>query len=201
MELNDTDVKTRILLSAKRLFAKQGYEGTSVRQICEEANANIALVSYHFGGKEKVFEAIFEQFYPGSEEAFNQYEDELKSPVEGLTLIVREIVAFTINDKELSDIIQQELTLQSPRMETVQASLSPVWFKVKELLERGKEEGVFHFDSLTVAFLTVMGVTLSHKRFRSVNVWLKDHDGFIPDSYPDQAARFVLQGLGVKLNS
>ncbi|MNT84406.1 hypothetical protein D3C72_2244120 [compost metagenome] len=86
-------------------------------------------------------------------------------------------------------------------METVQASLSPVWFKVKELLERGKEEGVFHFDSLTAAFLTVMGVTLSHKRFRSVNVWLKDHDGFIPDSYPDQAARFVLQGLGVKLNS
>ncbi|SDG57723.1 DNA-binding transcriptional regulator, AcrR family [Fontibacillus panacisegetis] len=201
MGLNDTDVKTRILLSAKRLFAKQGYEGTSVRQICEEANANIALVSYHFGGKEKVFEAIFEQFYPGSEEAFNQYEDELKNPVEGLTLIVREIVAFTINDKELSDIIQQELTLQSPRMETVQASLSPVWFKVKELLERGKEEGVFHFDSLTVAFLTVMGVTLSHKRFHSVNVWLKNHDGFIPDSYPDQAARFVLQGLGVKLNS
>ncbi|MBA9083610.1 AcrR family transcriptional regulator [Fontibacillus solani] len=201
MELNDTDVKTRILLSAKRLFAKQGYEGTSVRQICEEANANIALVSYHFGGKEKVFEAIFEQFYPGSEEAFNQYEDELKNPVEGLTLIVREIVVFTINDKELSDIIQQELTLQSPRMETVQAFLSPVWFKVKELLERGKEEGAFHFDSLTAAFLTVMGVTLSHKRFRSVNVWLEDNDRFIPDSYPDQAARFVLQGLGVKLNS
>ncbi|MNP43462.1 hypothetical protein D3C76_1372800 [compost metagenome] len=148
-----------------------------------------------------MFEAVFERVYPGGEEAVNQYEDELKSPVEGLTLIVREIVAFTINDKELSDIIQQELTLQSPRMETVQASLSPVWFKVKELLERGKEEGVFHFDSLTVAFLTVMGVTLSHKRFRSVNVWLKDKDGFIPDSYPDQAARFVLQGLGVKLNS
>ncbi|MNN14509.1 putative HTH-type transcriptional regulator YttP [compost metagenome] len=201
MELNDTDVKTRILLSAKRLFAKQGYEGTSVRQICEEANANIALISYHFGGKEKVFEAIFEQFYPGNEAAINQYEDQLKDPVEGLTLIVREIVAFTINDKELSDIVQQELTLQSPRMETVQAFLTPVWFKVKDLLKRGKKEGVFHFDSHTAAFLTVMGVALSHKKFSSVNVWLNDNDAVIPDSYPDQAARFALQGLGVKFDS
>ncbi|MNN20859.1 putative HTH-type transcriptional regulator YttP [compost metagenome] len=201
MELNDTDVKTRILLSAKRLFAKQGYEGTSVRQICEEANANIALISYHFGGKEKVFEAIFEHFYPGNEQAINQYEDQLKDPVEGLALIVREIIAFTINDKELSDIVQQELTLQSPRMATVQAFLAPVWFKVRDLLKRGKEEGVFHFDSHTTAFLTVMGVALSHKKFSSVNVWLKDNDAVIPDSYPDQAARFVLQGLGVKCDS
>ncbi|MNO26886.1 HTH-type transcriptional repressor NicS [compost metagenome] len=197
MELNDNDVKKRILLSAKRLFAKQGYEGTSVRQICEEANANIALVSYHFGGKEKVFEAIFENFFPGSEEAFNRYAIELSDPVQGLKLIVREIVSFTINEKELSDIVQQELTLQSPRMETVHAFLNPVWIRVKDLLKRGKDDGVFHFDSITAAFLTVMGVALSHKKFRAVNVWLEDKNGFNPENYPDQAAQFVLQGLGV----
>ncbi|MOA15778.1 hypothetical protein D3C78_1359580 [compost metagenome] len=125
----------------------------------------------------------------------------MKNPVEGLALIIREIVAFTINDKELSDIVQQELTLQSPRMETVQAFLSPVWARVKQLLEHGKEEGVFHFDSLAAAFLSVMSVALSHKKLGSINIWLNDNDAAISGSYPDQAARFALQGLGVKFES
>ncbi len=77
------------MLSAKKLFAKHGYDGTSVRQICEEANANIALVSYHFGGKEKVFEAIFVKLFPGVD--MPRIEDLLQEPVEGIrTIGIRE---------------------------------------------------------------------------------------------------------------
>lgn len=54
------DSKLRILQSAKSLFASHGFDRTTVRQICEDADVNIALVSYHFGGKEKVFQALFE---------------------------------------------------------------------------------------------------------------------------------------------
>ncbi|MNI52686.1 hypothetical protein D3C73_1074880 [compost metagenome] len=60
---------------------------------------------------------------------------------------------------------------------------------------------MFHFDSLTAAFLSVMGVSLSHKKFSSLNVWLNGKDAVTSDSYPDQAARFALQGLGVKFDS
>ncbi|MFC4768110.1 TetR family transcriptional regulator [Effusibacillus consociatus] len=66
MQDQQQDVKMRILLAAKKLFAKQGFDGTSVRQICEEAGANVALVSYHFGGKENVFHALFDTFFPGT---------------------------------------------------------------------------------------------------------------------------------------
>ena len=61
--------KMKILLAAKKLFAKNGYEATSVRQICEEAGANVALVSYYFGGKESVFYEIFKQFFPNEQAA------------------------------------------------------------------------------------------------------------------------------------
>src|SRR5690606_12967266 len=60
----DADAKQRILHAAKRLFATQGFDGTTVRQICEEASANVALVSYYFGGKEKVFEEVLRTFVP-----------------------------------------------------------------------------------------------------------------------------------------
>lgn len=63
MKAADIDVKMRILLAAKKLFAAQGFDRTSVRQICEEAGANVALISYYFGGKDNLFFALFEAFF------------------------------------------------------------------------------------------------------------------------------------------
>jgi TetR/AcrR family transcriptional regulator, regulator of cefoperazone and chloramphenicol sensitivity len=43
--------RSRILETAKQLFAQRGLEGVTVRDICREAKANLALVNYHFGDK------------------------------------------------------------------------------------------------------------------------------------------------------
>ena len=43
--------KERILDAAERLFARHGFYGISVRDITEAAGVDVALVSYHFGGK------------------------------------------------------------------------------------------------------------------------------------------------------
>ena len=49
----------QIIESAENLFAKKGYEATTVRNIAEEAGINIAMISYYFGSKEKLLEAVF----------------------------------------------------------------------------------------------------------------------------------------------
>jgi len=46
-----------ILLVAERLFADKGFHGTSVRDIAQEADVNIAMISYYFGSKDKLLEA------------------------------------------------------------------------------------------------------------------------------------------------
>lgn len=56
--------RMRILLAARKLFAERGFDATSERQICELADVNVALVSYYFGGNEKMFETLFQQFFP-----------------------------------------------------------------------------------------------------------------------------------------
>jgi AcrR family transcriptional regulator len=38
--------------AALRLFGRQGFDGTSTREIAAAANANIGSIAYHFGGKE-----------------------------------------------------------------------------------------------------------------------------------------------------
>lgn len=57
MEYNDKQLK--ILETAEKLFADNGFEGTSVRDIAKESDINVAMVSYYFGSKEKLLEAIF----------------------------------------------------------------------------------------------------------------------------------------------
>jgi AcrR family transcriptional regulator len=57
--LNDyrTPLKTRqrLLIAASRIFAEKGYQETTIADICEQANTNIASVNYHFNDKENLY--------------------------------------------------------------------------------------------------------------------------------------------------
>lgn len=46
--------RRRLLDTAAELFANKGCRNVAVRDICEQACANIAAVNYHFGGKDKL---------------------------------------------------------------------------------------------------------------------------------------------------
>jgi AcrR family transcriptional regulator len=47
--------RRRLLSAAAKAFADRGYEATSVRRVCRKATANVAAVSYHFGGKRGLY--------------------------------------------------------------------------------------------------------------------------------------------------
>jgi AcrR family transcriptional regulator len=53
-----TDTRERILDTAERLFADQGYATTSLRKVIAAAQVNIAAIHYHFGSKEELLDAV-----------------------------------------------------------------------------------------------------------------------------------------------
>ncbi|HNP33554.1 MAG TPA: TetR family transcriptional regulator [Flavobacterium sp.] len=55
-EFNEKQLE--ILQVAEQLFAEEGFDGTSVRDIAKKANVNVAMISYYFGSKEKMLEAL-----------------------------------------------------------------------------------------------------------------------------------------------
>lgn len=57
------DTKKKILDVARVLFAEQGFEGTSVREIAKQADVNIASLNYHFSHKENLFSEILKVSY------------------------------------------------------------------------------------------------------------------------------------------
>ena len=54
-----TEKQQQIIQIAEKLFAEKGFEGTSVRDIAEESGVNVAMISYYFGSKEQLLEAVF----------------------------------------------------------------------------------------------------------------------------------------------
>ena len=54
------DTRRRILEAALDLFAAQGFEGASTRQIAEGAGVNLPAIQYYFGNKEGLYRAIIE---------------------------------------------------------------------------------------------------------------------------------------------
>jgi AcrR family transcriptional regulator len=56
MSSNELDTKRdRIIDAAGEMFAERGFDATTVRDICQAAEANIAAVNYYFGDKQRLY--------------------------------------------------------------------------------------------------------------------------------------------------
>lgn len=59
-KFNLENTSDRLIKVAMEMFAEHGYDKTSVRELAKKADANIAAINYHFGGKEGLYQAVLE---------------------------------------------------------------------------------------------------------------------------------------------
>ena len=53
-----SETRAKLVEAGMRLFSDHGFRAVSTRDIAKEAGVNAALISYHFGGKEELFEVV-----------------------------------------------------------------------------------------------------------------------------------------------
>lgn len=197
---SEDHVKMRILQATKKLAANKGFEATSVREICKEANANISLISYYYGGKEPLFEAMLQEFIPIP--LFSEHiRREEVDPIKGLKRLIEQMYLFCKSDPEISDIVHQEFTLHSERIDTIQKYTLPVWQLLRHYLEEGRTQGVFDFRSLDHTFLQVMGSILfgSNDAKSETIVTLLDIQLTEQADQLEELTVYILRGLGCTL--
>jgi AcrR family transcriptional regulator len=56
--------KAEIIQAAYQLFLKNGYHGTSMRQIAQSAEIALGGIYNHFNSKEEIFVAVIQDFHP-----------------------------------------------------------------------------------------------------------------------------------------
>ncbi len=120
-----------LILAGLRLFGRQGFAATSVRQLAQESGANIAAIAYHFGGKDGLRLACAEEFgrrmgHATGAVAIGQG-DSPEAAREDLRRILRSMVGFLLAGPGSSDIVPfmlRELAEDGPGVDTVYRSFA-----------------------------------------------------------------------------
>lgn len=146
IELNDK--KIQILEVAERLFSDKGFEGTSIRDISKEAKINIAMISYYFGSKERLLEALI--LYKTSDLKL-KLESLLQENLEPLDK-VNKLIEIYINriscNKGIFRVLHFELNSKKREKSFIAfTELKKGNLKsVESIITQGQEKGVFRKD-------------------------------------------------------
>lgn len=167
MEFNDKQVD--ILLAAERLFAVKGFDGTSVRDIANEANVNVAMINYYFGSKDKLLDTFFEWRVPD----FMINVDELAlidNALDKIDAMVDRSIKSMNSHRKLYHIITIESSLKQRML------ISEAFRKLKlhnlevisSVINEGIEQGVFKagYDPILIHSMmmgTFMNFQMNHR--------------------------------------
>ena len=99
--------RDRILLSAKQLFARNGYENTSTVAIAREAGTSESQLMKHFGSKQGLLIAIFDRGWDSIGDRV-QATSNRKSPSEQLLAVLEAMVVELENDADLKELMSLE---------------------------------------------------------------------------------------------
>ncbi len=130
-----------LLRSARKLFAEKGFAATSIREICEDAGVNLSLVSYHFDGKDGIYEAIIEPYgkakLHAAEQVLSLSESQRKTvtPEEfrvRILMFCEQMVLAYLHDPEVSQIVHRESDLG---MKITEKLFRKTFLRTFELLE------------------------------------------------------------------
>ena len=161
METTLTDKRTQLMEAALELFAEKGFDGTSVRYIAQAADANVAMVSYYFGSKEKLLEAIFERNFMAVQLEQTRQDTEL-NPLQKVEILVDAYVSKICRHRSFSKMMmrQQSKIGQGPLYEQIMKFRARNYAIAGELLAEGQQVGLFRPD-IDVGFLMAMLVGTS----------------------------------------
>ena len=182
------DTRERILHFAARLFAEQGFDAVSVREVCEAAGVSKPVIYYHFQSRDGLVLAVLERLGEGFSRLARRHLQDVAPSVAGLVDLVEALLDLGTGDAWVVRMMQrlpgleQRILRQLPAPEEHEAPL--VLF-----IERGMRSGVFppSTDPHAVVWLLFGAFArMASLRLCCADAWTSR----------DMAQRLVTQALG-----
>ena len=147
--------------AGERLFALEGYDGTSVRDIAMEAGVNIAMISYYFGSKDQLLVSLFEMRTTQMRNYLLAMADDPNTdPRIKMHRMIDRYVERVLNHEHFHKIMIREQIRQSPSpiTELIQDLKKNNKKLVTKIVEDGQRLGVFKPEvDLTLLMMTMFG--------------------------------------------
>ena len=98
----------RILQAGRELFAEDGYENTTTSAIARKAGTSESQLIKHFGSKEGLLEAIYDQAWQRMSQGLRRIQEAHHSPVDKLRSLTELMIVALERDKEISTLMLLE---------------------------------------------------------------------------------------------
>ena len=112
--------RKKIILSAKKLFVKNGFNGTSLRDIADRANIPVSLIYHYFESKAHLWKAVKYNYIQNSDTNFLESLEQCKTFKDFITQIVTQRIKILAKN---SDIVR---LMDWQRLEDKQQKLAGV---------------------------------------------------------------------------
>ena len=148
-----------LLAAGTQLFAERGYDGVSVRAIARAAGVNTAMISYHFGGKRKLYLAILDATFA---EIVSEAERLADAPTPAPDTL-RELVAVvggiaTRRHPHFCTMMLREVLTGGRRLDSeLVARPARILTAVQRIIERGVSDGAFRPVDPVLTHLSLVG--------------------------------------------
>lgn len=192
-------------MAAGRIFASKGFRETTIAEICQQAEANTAAVSYHFGSKEALY---VESWRYAFSQSLSLYPPDggipAQAPVEerlrGLILsIMRRIVDPQSHD---FDIFHKELANPTGLLvKAIQESVEPIFkgltLLVEELLGHKPQEHEVRLCAMSIRAQCFGPLLHARRRKTAQGIPITDLEPLLEDveRLADHVTRFSLAGI------
>lgn len=191
---DNLDSRAALLQASGPIFAEKGLEGATVKEIAEAASVNVALISYHFGGKEGLFRAVIDSMGRERLDAAERALQPAKSLEEfrlRLRMFMEEFMLAHLRNPHQMKIIHRDFDGGHPiAVDAFRGVILQMFMRVKSFLEAGKNSGFLRhdLDADSCAAMMFGGMTncvrMNRVRKEVIGVSLDD---------PDYLAKFVDQ--------
>lgn len=144
--MNETDPDhegtAAALLSAGRdLFAQYGFDGASVRAITAKADANLGAITYHFGSKSALYEAVLCSVMVPLRRRIGAAASGPGKPLERVEAMVRALFDYLYENPDGPRLMVQQLVstgpMPEPVLQTMQANVS----ELAAVIAEGQSDG------------------------------------------------------------
>ena len=140
--MNHASSTPEILLDVgQRLFAERGYAASSVRDITSAGGANLGAVTYHFGSKDALYQAVLERALGPLRETIAATAQPTGPALDRIEAVLRAMFAYLGDHPELPRLIVQQLAAGTELPPVVAATMQANIGVMTGLIREGQRHG------------------------------------------------------------
>ncbi len=147
-------VPDRLLAAAADLFARDGFDAVSVRQITSRAKANLGAITYHFGSKEALYHAVIDRVGAHLADRFVAITAERGTPLERISRIVT--MVLTEPHLPAPSMILRELATDRPLPPPLVQMMQRNMGAMMALIREGQADGSIRPGDPSLLAMSVM---------------------------------------------